>query len=193
MKSASGFFLTSRLYSLVAEMKLPHRKVNCGQARCLFFQMPHCFGQIISYLFFLSVWKNITAVTHTHHILSHSLTQKLVGMLAFLRCKDIAYYIRSPLRQRKGWIKDLMRSVVTWLAFSRVPPLPALAPAGSAQSLGKVNANTGWLAHMNHSIYIFVLLPFTLLLHVKFPVSFFQSISHLHSHLMGVISKRDFQ
>lgn len=62
---------------------------------------------------------------------------------------------------------------MTWLAFSRVPPVPALAPAGSAQSLGKVNANTGWLAHMNHSIYVFVLLPFTLLLHVKFPVSCF--------------------
>lgn len=39
-----------------------------------------------------------------------------------------------------------MRSVVTWLAFCRVPPFPVLAPTSSAQSMGKVNANTGWLA-----------------------------------------------
>lgn len=79
---------------------------------------------------------------------------------------------------------------MTWLAFSRVPPVPALAPAGSAQSLGKVNANTGWLAHMNHSIYIFVLLPFTLLPSSSGSSQFLvsQSISHLHSHLMGVTS-----
>lgn len=38
------------------------------------------------------------------------------------------------------------------LAFSRVPPASALAPAGSARPLGKVNANACWLVHMPHSI-----------------------------------------
>lgn len=40
------------------------------------------------------------------------------------------------------------------LAFSSVPPVSVLAPAGSAQPLGKVNANAGWLAHMPHSISV---------------------------------------
>lgn len=54
------------------------------------------------------------------------------------------------------------------VAFSRVPPVPALAPAGSAHPLGKVNANAGWLAHMPHSISVSLAL--SLLLHVKFLV-----------------------
>lgn len=40
------------------------------------------------------------------------------------------------------------------LAFSSVPPVSVLAPAGSAQPLGKVNANAGWLAHMPPSISV---------------------------------------
>lgn len=51
------------------------------------------------------------------------------------------------------------------LAFSRVPPVPALASARSAQPLGKVNANAGWLAHMPHSISVSLAL--SLILHVQ--------------------------
>lgn len=81
MESAAGCFLTLRLYFWVPETKRPYREVNCGQTRCLFFQMPHCFGQIISYITFY-VWENITVPavphihtrTHTMHLLT--LTQK---------------------------------------------------------------------------------------------------------------------
>ncbi len=59
------------------------------------------------------------------------------------------------------------------VAFSRVPPAPALAPDGSAHPLGKVNANAGWLDHMPHSTSVSLAL--SLLLHVKFLVARFQS------------------
>lgn len=55
---------------------------------------------MLCYILSLSVRGIITIVKHTKH--SHSLTQNLVGMTAFLRYKDIAYYTQSPLGQRKG-------------------------------------------------------------------------------------------
>lgn len=59
------------------------------------------------------------------------------------------------------------------LAFSRVPPSSALAPAGSARPLGKVNANARWLVHMPPSIS--VPLSLSLCLHAKFLAAHFHS------------------
>lgn len=70
------------------------------------------------------------------------------------------------------------------LAFSSVPPVSVLAPAGSAQPLGKVNANAGWLAHMPPSIS--VSLAFSLYSYIwscfSFLFFFFLQIYLLHSH-----------
>lgn len=54
---------------------------------------------ILFHIFSLSVFETSQTDTHKH---THPLTENLVGMLAFLRYKDIAYYIHSPLGQRKG-------------------------------------------------------------------------------------------
>ncbi len=70
------------------------------------------------------------------------------------------------------------------LAFSRVPPVPALA---LAEPLGKVNANAGWLAQMPHSISVSLPTP---RLHVKFLAVHFTRYLFLK---LWVYVKRDFQ
>lgn len=75
------------------------------------------------------------------------------------------------------------------LAFNRVPPVPALALTGSAQPLGKVNANAGWLVHMPHSVS--VSLTVSLRLHLKLLVALFQSYLIL-SHIIGEIFNNKF-
>lgn len=52
------------------------------------------------------------------------------------------------------------------LAFSRVAPVPALAPAGSAQPLGKVNDNAGCLAHVSRSLSLSASLALSVLVHL---------------------------
>lgn len=45
------------------------------------------------------------------------------------------------------------------LTFSRVPAVPASAPAGSVHPLGKVNGNAGWLDHLPQSVSISLVVP----------------------------------
>lgn len=113
MKTASGcFYLVSFHLKVIffgAEIQRPYRKVNCGQAWCLFFQMPHSFGHIISYPFTFCVWEYYYSSPDTQTASSHILPHKTLLVcwpfcaIKILLITSRAHWGRGKVELRIWW------------------------------------------------------------------------------------------